>query len=244
MADEKKYTAKEAAQAVLKKAEEMLKAHKSKHEHIGWNKLHGKLEHEGYSKESADKIAGSIKAKVEKSEEDRSKMSGKSGLVRMSTESNQNQTGVGQHGHKGSSGGISEAGAYHRDAMHSGGSAQAKNKAATKEIHQKTLSDLKSMPKPALTKKEEPKGEIHPKEHIEGEADAPGKRIEEQQDPEMNPKEQAEGNNEEAGTTPTQVGEDEKNKPGYDEMKGRIKLVHFMDLMKQKRGKKVEAPRG
>src|SRR5277367_1667934 len=66
MADEKKYTAREAAIAVLAKAEEMLKS--SKHKHIGWDKLHSKLEHEGYSKESSDKIAGSIKAKVQKSE--------------------------------------------------------------------------------------------------------------------------------------------------------------------------------
>lgn len=35
-----------------------------KHEHVGWDKLHSKLKHEGYSEESADKIAGSIKAKV------------------------------------------------------------------------------------------------------------------------------------------------------------------------------------
>lgn len=37
---------------------------KHKHKHIGWDKLHSKLEGEGYSKESADKIAGAIKAKV------------------------------------------------------------------------------------------------------------------------------------------------------------------------------------
>lgn len=66
MADEKKYSAREAAIAVLAKAEEMLKS--SKHKHIGWDKLHSKLEHEGYSKESSDKIAGSIKAKVQKAE--------------------------------------------------------------------------------------------------------------------------------------------------------------------------------
>lgn len=65
MEHEKKYTAKQAALAVLKKTEELLKAHK----HVGWGKLHGKLEREGYSDKSADKIAGSIKAKVEKSEE-------------------------------------------------------------------------------------------------------------------------------------------------------------------------------
>lgn len=71
MSDEKKYTAKEAAIAVLKKAEEVLKKAevlKKEHKHIGWDKLHSKLEHEGYSANSADKIAGSIKAKVEKAE--------------------------------------------------------------------------------------------------------------------------------------------------------------------------------
>lgn len=41
--------------------------------HIGWDKLHSKLENEGYSKNSADKIAGSIKAKVGKAEEDKPK---------------------------------------------------------------------------------------------------------------------------------------------------------------------------
>jgi hypothetical protein len=39
-----------------------------KSKHIGWGKLHGKLKREGYSDKSADKIAGSIKAKVGKSE--------------------------------------------------------------------------------------------------------------------------------------------------------------------------------
>jgi hypothetical protein len=67
MADEKKYTAQEAAIAVLKKTEEMLKS--SKHKHIGWDKLHSKLEGEGYSKKSADKIDGSIKAKMNKSDD-------------------------------------------------------------------------------------------------------------------------------------------------------------------------------
>lgn len=60
MADEKKISAREAGIAVLKKVEELLKSH----HHVGWGKLHGKLEREGYSKESADKIAGAIKAKV------------------------------------------------------------------------------------------------------------------------------------------------------------------------------------
>lgn len=66
MAHEKLYTARQAAELVLKKTHELLE--KNEHKHIGWNKLHGKLEGEGYSKESADKIAGSIKAKMDKAE--------------------------------------------------------------------------------------------------------------------------------------------------------------------------------
>jgi hypothetical protein len=53
--------------------------------------------------------------------------------------------------------------------------------------------------------------------------------------PENNPKEQAEGNNELAGTTPTQVGQDGKNKPGGDEIKGHLKLAKFAGRMEYKR---------
>lgn len=69
MAADKKISAKEAGIAVLKKFEELLTKAEKEHKHIGWDKLHNKLEHEGYSKESADKIDGSIKAKVEKSDQ-------------------------------------------------------------------------------------------------------------------------------------------------------------------------------
>lgn len=62
MANEKLYTAKEAAKAVLAKTQELL----AKGE---WNKIHNKLEGEGYSKKEADKIDGAIKAKVEKAED-------------------------------------------------------------------------------------------------------------------------------------------------------------------------------
>lgn len=67
---DKKYDAKQAARMVLEKAHSMLKEQqlKKKHEHIGWNKLEDKLRGEGYSKESQDKIAGSIKAKLNKDE--------------------------------------------------------------------------------------------------------------------------------------------------------------------------------
>lgn len=76
-----------------------------------------------------------------------------------------------------------------------------------------------------------PKGEIKPKE----EEQAPKDGTREQIDPQHNPKEQAEGNNELAGTTPTQVGEDGKNKPGYDEMKSHLKLAKFIGYMEHKR---------
>src|SRR5665213_2180787 len=66
MAD-KKYSAKETAIMVLKKAEELYKSSTlAKGE---WNKIHSKLKKEGYSEKSADKIDGSIKAKMGKSEE-------------------------------------------------------------------------------------------------------------------------------------------------------------------------------
>lgn len=66
-------------------------------------------------------------------------------------------------------------------------------------------------------------------------------RLKEQESPEKNPKEQAEGNNEKAGTTPTQVGEDGKNKPGYDEMKGHLKLAKFIGYMDGKRASRKAA---
>ena len=59
---DKKYTAKEAAVMVLAKAQELYKT--STLAKGDWAKIHSKLEREGYSKESADKIDGAIKAKV------------------------------------------------------------------------------------------------------------------------------------------------------------------------------------
>ncbi len=63
----KQYSPQEAAIAVLKKAEELYKS--SSLAKGDWKKIHDKLEREGYSKESADKIDGAIKAKVQKSDE-------------------------------------------------------------------------------------------------------------------------------------------------------------------------------
>lgn len=74
-------------------------------------------------------------------------------------------------------------------------------------------------------------GIAHPKEHVE----APSDDTRSQTPPGSNPKEQAEGNNELAGTTPTQVGQDGKNLPGYDEMKSHLKLAKFIGRMEHKR---------
>jgi hypothetical protein len=71
MAD-KFYTAKEAAIAVLKRAQELYSASTlAKSEDLkkgDWAKIHSKLKREGYSEESADKIDGAIKAKMGKGE--------------------------------------------------------------------------------------------------------------------------------------------------------------------------------
>lgn len=96
--------------------------------------------------------------------------------------------------------------------------------------------------KSAVLKKAEPAGEIHPKEKVQGEPANPGERIESQPAPDKNPKEQAEGNNMPAGTTPTQVGQDGKNKPGFDEMRSDLKLAKFIGHMESKRKSKAPAP--
>jgi len=64
---DKKISPKEAAIAVLQKAEEMYKA--SNLAKGDWAKIHSKLKREGYSDKSADKIDGAIKAKLGKSDE-------------------------------------------------------------------------------------------------------------------------------------------------------------------------------
>lgn len=62
MSEEKKYSAKEAAIAVLKKAEEMLKKAELDKCSGTFTKVHEKAKREGYSEASADKIAGHAKA--------------------------------------------------------------------------------------------------------------------------------------------------------------------------------------
>lgn len=63
---DKKFTPQEAAILVLKKAEELYKS--SSLAKGDWAKIHSKLKREGYSEESADKIDGAIKAKMNKSD--------------------------------------------------------------------------------------------------------------------------------------------------------------------------------
>jgi len=207
---DKKFTPQEAAVLVLKKAEELYKS--SSLAKGDWAKIHSKLKREGYSEESADKIDGAIKAKMNKSdeqgnnpdaaadaklgeqveqdvqqheesnsdpahgqkemkghiklakfvgrmehkkglakaEEDASKMSGKTGMVRATTESNQNQVGVNQTGNNGRSGGMSEAGNLVRNAAHSMPKRAAEAIGRAKQIHSDTLGSLKAQPKPKL----------------------------------------------------------------------------------------------
>ena len=64
---DKKVSPREAAVMVLKKAEELYKA--SSLAKGDWAKIHSKLKRDGYSEESADKIDGAIKAKMNKSDE-------------------------------------------------------------------------------------------------------------------------------------------------------------------------------
>lgn len=65
---DKKFTPQEAAILVLKKAEELYKS--SSLAKGDWAKIHSKLKREGYSEESADKIDGAIKAKMNKSDDE------------------------------------------------------------------------------------------------------------------------------------------------------------------------------
>lgn len=79
----------------------------------------------------------------------------------------------------------------------------------------------------------EPKGEIHPTEHVEGEGDHPAERVEEQAAPETNPKEEAEGNNNVPGGDPQDGKEIEEG-----ELKGHLKLAKFLGRMEHKRALK------
>ncbi len=214
MAFQKQYTARQVAEAVLKTTQELLaKSELVKSEAMDkcgsfkkgdWNKIHRKLEGEGYSKESADKIDGSIKAKMGKSEMDKHGLSTeqmKAKLIKDGLSPNEIMSKLKKY-----------------ESTNSG-----KENAKPDEHKSKSAEQPANGPAP--------KGEIHPKEHVEGKSDDVGHTP----SPGNNPKEQAEGNNELAGTTPTQVGQDGKNVPGGDEIKGHLKLAKFIGMKEYKR---------
>jgi hypothetical protein len=176
MAFEKRYTAKQVAEALLAKTHELLQKHEEMEKCGTFTKVHNKAKREGYSEASADKIAGKAKA-MEKAEDGNSKKENAK---------------------------PSEHGAKEQDQQGHG---------------------------------KGPKGEINPAQPQA----APKDGIAAQPAPGNNPKEQAEGNNELAGTTPTQVGQDGKNVPGGDEIKGHLKLAKFCGYMEAKRQMRAKA---
>lgn len=111
------------------------------------------------------------------------------------------------------------------------GKAKAMEKAENPSKENAKPSDHNSKDADQHAEGKAPKGEIHPKEK---EA-APSDEVRSQKSPMENQAEQKEGNNELAGTTPTQVGQDGKNVPGFDEMKGHLKLAKFIGHMEAKR---------
>lgn len=75
-------------------------------------------------------------------------------------------------------------------------------KKAEEMLKSSKVAKLAKSEEQAQPSKEEPKGEIHPKEHVEGESEHPKERIEDQKSPEHNEDEQKEGNNPEWGAEP------------------------------------------
>lgn len=204
----------------------------------------------GHQTKPHSSVADAANAAIEQIEKSEELIKAEMGHARVSSEWSESKAKpkesrpVGVHTPSYSSGkdhGQSEAGDVTRQAASGkhGSKFSSSLKSAAVGEHKKVLSDLKAMPKPNLTK-DEPVGEIHPKEHVEGEPEKPGDRIESQAAPDKNAKEQAEGNNELAGTTPNQVGQDGKNIVGFDEMRGHIKLAKFIGHMQAKR--KLSAP--
>jgi hypothetical protein len=200
---EKKYSPQEAAVAVLKKVEEMLKSEKSKHdrcvEHVEANSPEVKNAH-------AVCVAEGVKpAKWEKSEKE-----------------NEIGTKLKKDG----------ATAGNPTSRIDSGFGRIIVKSEEKTENKKVPSDAQH-PRIKEEAQERDYKDFETKSGSSKSSD--DHRLAEQKDPQHNPKEEAEGNNELAGTTPTQVGKDGKNKPGYDEMKSHLKLARFMGYMDAKR---------
>ena len=144
---DKKFTPKEAALMVLAKAQELYGA--STLAKGDWNKIHNKLESEGYSKESADKIDGSIKAKMNKS--DASQV-------------------IGANAPKGINRPTSKLGESHM-----GRSVRQGDSEGAKKVAFGTIKEQRNIPKPDLGKSEEEKEEKNPDEKAD---EALGEKVE------------------------------------------------------------------
>jgi hypothetical protein len=193
MAFEKRYTAKQVAEAVLKTTQNLLVKAEEMDKCGTFSKVHRKAKEEGYSEQSADKIAGKAKAM------DKSEMKHK--LIKDGLSPNEVEAKMKKY--------------------------EPTN--PKKDNAKPSEHDSQSAEQPAQGAA--PKGEAH---HAETEQ-TPKDGTATQAAPEKNPKEQAEGNNELAGTTPTQVGQDGKNVPGGDEIRGHLKLAKFIGRMEHKR---------
>ena len=216
MAFEKRYTAKQVAEAVLKTTQDLLaKSELVKAEKMDkcgtFSKVHSKAKQEGYSEESADKIAGKAKA-MEKSEmkaklikEGHSPRDVEAKMHKYETEMSS------KLGYK-----LPEAGRNEKQPEKSDKAFEVKPSPAKNALGPESAASSKNDKMPEVQKSEDP-------------------RLNSQTPPGNNPKEQAEGNNELAGTTPTQVGQDGKNVPGGDEIRGHLKLAKFIGRMEHKR---------
>jgi hypothetical protein len=219
MAFEKRYTARQVAEAVLKTTQELLakselaKAEKTKHarcvEHVKENSP-------GVSNPHAVCVAEGVKpGNWGKSEAEEMKHK----LIKQGLSPNEVRSRMKKYettmssklGYK-----PSELGAKEKD-------------------QEKTDRDYEVKPNPpknALGPESPASGKNSPMPEVQkSETD----RLREQTPPGNNPKEEAEGNNELAGTTPTQVGQDGKNVPGGDEIKSHLKLAKFIGRMEYKR---------
>ena len=216
MAFEKRYTAKQVAEAVLKTAHELLaktellKAEKSKHdrcvEHVKEN-----------SPEVSNPHAVCVAEGVKPASWNKSEMKHK--LIKEGLSPNEIEARLKKYetemssklGYK-----LPEAGRHEKQPEKTDKDYEVHPDKPANALGPESPASSKNSPMPEVQKSEED-------------------RLREQQNPMKNPKEQAEGNNELAGTTPTQVGQDGKNIPGGDEIKGHLKLAKFIGRMEHKR---------
>ena len=183
-----------------------------------FSKVHEKAKREGYSEESADKIAGHAKA-IEKSEM-------KAKLIKEGLSPNEVEARLKKYetenskklGYK-----LPEAGRNENQPEKSDKAFEVQPQAPKNALGPESPASGKNDPMPEIQKSEDP-------------------RLNRQTPPGNNPKEQAEGNNELAGTTPTQVGQDGKNVPGGDEIRGHLKLAKFIGRMEHKRSLSKKMP--